>query len=196
MRKHQTGLSLIELMVSMAITLFILGGVVSSFVSNSTTAEVKREYDNAQDSLRFAASILPRIVRQASDLGEASNGTQLDVRYVGGKNIRDCLGRETETGVVHEDRVYFENGQLWCNDTSLTDGIRQLTFSYGVADGAHEALSPEDYVAMPSADEMTRVRSVRMNFEMDNNVSISITTALRARVLGVTGAIEENKNDH
>jgi len=186
MRKSQTGVSLIELMVSMAITLFILGGVVSSFVSNSTTAEVKREYDNAQDALRFAASILPRIVRQAGDLGEDSNGTQLDVRYMGGKNIRDCIGRETETGVVHEDRVYFENGQLWCNDTALTDGIKRLTFSYGVADDAHEALSPEDYVEMPAAAEMSRVRSVRMILEMENSTSISMTTALRARVLEVT----------
>lgn len=185
MRKYQTGLSLVELMVGMAISLFILGGVAASFISNGQTAAVKRDYDNMQDALRFAATILPRVVHQAADLDESSDTTHLTVRYAGGETVRDCMGQPTEPGAVHEDVIVFENGQLLCNDIALTDGIRQIRFSYGIGDDPSAPLVPDDYVDALAYGEGERVRSIRIHFEMDNGTTLSMTAALRNRVLGV-----------
>lgn len=182
----QQGFSLIELMISMVISLFILGGVAASFTSNSRTSEVKRGYDQAQDSFRFAAAALPRVIRQATELGVDTSEQLLALRYPGGDTVLDCLGQPTEEGSVHEDRLWVEAGQLWCNDVALADGFAQVTFRYGVAPDRRTALGAE-YQAELTGAERAAARSVRVELRMQNGIHTSLTTAIRSRVLGLSG---------
>jgi len=184
--RAQQGFSLIELMISMTISLFILGGVAASFTSNSRTAALKRSYDQAQDSFRFAAATLPRIIRQATAIGAESSSQRLVVRYPGGASVLDCLGQATKAGVIQQDHLRVEAGQLWCNDVALAEGFAQLTFSYGVSANRRTAIAAP-YRAELSAADLATVRSVRMELRMQNGVRTSLTAAIRSRVLGVSG---------
>ena len=184
--RAQKGFSLIELMISMAISLFILGGVAASFTSNSRTAEVKRSYDQAQDSFRFAAATLPRMIRQATELGDDSSNQLLVLRYPGGDTALDCLGQPTEAGVMHEDQLRVDAGQQWCNDVALAEGFDRLAFSYGVAPDRQTALDAT-YLVEPSVAELAAARSIRVELRMQNGVQTSLTTAIRHRVLGLSG---------
>lgn len=66
---RQTGLSLIELMVAMAISLVLLGGIYQIFFSSTTTHTVNQNFSRMQENARFALSFLERDVRQAGYRG-------------------------------------------------------------------------------------------------------------------------------
>lgn len=70
--RPQAGLSLIELMVSLLIASFVLGGVVSVVVSSRGTYETEEEASFIQENARYAMETVARDLRAAGNLGCAS----------------------------------------------------------------------------------------------------------------------------
>jgi type IV pilus assembly protein PilW len=62
----QQGFTLVELMIAMLLGLFIIGGVISLFVSNSQTYRTTEAMSYIQESSRTAFELLARDIRQAS----------------------------------------------------------------------------------------------------------------------------------
>lgn len=69
----QNGMSLVELMVAMVISLVLLGGIYKVFVSSTTTNQVQQSYARLQENARFAADFLSRDIRNAGYRGCISN---------------------------------------------------------------------------------------------------------------------------
>lgn len=65
----QGGLSLVELLVAVAISLVLLGGIYQIFFSSTTTYSVNTNLSRLQENARFALSFLERDVRQAGYRG-------------------------------------------------------------------------------------------------------------------------------
>ncbi len=65
----QCGLSLVELLVAMAVSLVLLGGIYQIFFSSTTTYSVNENFSRLQENGRFAMSFLERDVRQAGYRG-------------------------------------------------------------------------------------------------------------------------------
>ena len=63
------GLSLIELLVALTLGAIVLGGVLRTFVASQEGYRVQEDAARVQDSLRFAAGMLARAIRQAAFLG-------------------------------------------------------------------------------------------------------------------------------
>jgi type IV pilus assembly protein PilW len=63
--KHQTGFSLVELMIGLVIGLFILLGVVLVYVSSARTTATNEALSRVQESGRFGIFFLARDIRQA-----------------------------------------------------------------------------------------------------------------------------------
>lgn len=63
------GFTLVELMVAMAISLLLLGGVVTLFVSSKTTYERVERVSRVQENGRFALDAIVRDLRSAGYLG-------------------------------------------------------------------------------------------------------------------------------
>lgn len=190
MRRSQSGFSLIELMVSMTIGLVVLGGVAASFDTNHKTASVKRGYDEAQDSLRFASNLLARVVRQASVVEAGSSSATLHLRFAGGAGVSDCIGQPTDDGASYANTLYFDEGQLWCEtddglEIALAEGFRSIRFTYGTRDPSTGAVHDEDYLDELEEGVTYDVRSVRTAFQLTNGTRTAITTALRASALGL-----------
>lgn len=68
-RNRQSGLSLVELLVAVAISLVLLGGIYQIFFSSTTTYSVNTNLSRLQENARFALSFLERDVRQSGYRG-------------------------------------------------------------------------------------------------------------------------------
>jgi type IV pilus assembly protein PilW len=68
-RKSQHGVTLIELMVAITISLFLLGGVIQIFASNKQVYRVQDASARIQESGRFALHFLTRDIRMADFWG-------------------------------------------------------------------------------------------------------------------------------
>lgn len=66
---RQSGLSLVELLVAVAISLVLLGGIYQIFFSSTTTYSVNTNLSRLQENARFALSFLERDVRQSGYRG-------------------------------------------------------------------------------------------------------------------------------
>lgn len=75
--QSQSGLSLVELMVAMAIGLVLLGGIYQAFFSSTTTYESQQGSARLQESGRFAISVIGKEIRLAGYFGCLSNVSTL-----------------------------------------------------------------------------------------------------------------------
>lgn len=77
-RKNR-GFSIIELMVAVAISMILMAGVLSIFISNKQTFEISDDLSRLQENARFAVEFIARDVRMAGYFGCADSlGTVLN----------------------------------------------------------------------------------------------------------------------
>jgi len=69
----QAGLSLVELMVSIALSLILTLGIIQIFSSSKQTGRVQNALARVQENARFALDLLSRDIRMAGQLGCNSN---------------------------------------------------------------------------------------------------------------------------
>ena len=73
-RGRESGLSLVELMVAMVLSLLLIAGVIQIFVSSSATYSVNEAMARAQENARFATRFLGRDVQLAGYSGCGRGG--------------------------------------------------------------------------------------------------------------------------
>lgn len=76
--RHQSGLSIVELMVAITISLILLSGVVQIFLSSKTSYRLLEATSRVQENGRFAIDYLTRDVRMAGYRG-CYNGSTADI---------------------------------------------------------------------------------------------------------------------
>lgn len=79
-KRHQAGLSLIELMISMVLGLLILAGVIQVFASTQQAYRTQEAMSRIQESGRYATEVLSRNIRQAGYKGGC--GTNVDINIL------------------------------------------------------------------------------------------------------------------
>jgi len=89
MRPQQTGLTLIEILVAMVISLILMAGVLQIFQSNKQSFRVQESLSLIQENGRTAMRILAEELRMAAFWGCRSQDISI---------ITDNLGRNTLTG--------------------------------------------------------------------------------------------------
>ncbi len=67
--KQQTGLSLIELMISVVISLFLIGGVMQMYISNKDSYRTTAAMARLQEDARYVNSVLGKEIRMANHAG-------------------------------------------------------------------------------------------------------------------------------
>lgn len=78
-QKHQRGISLIELLVSMAIALLVLAGVVQTFLTSKQSYLYNEQLAFIQENARFALDQMTREIRLAGYFGCASANSSAKV---------------------------------------------------------------------------------------------------------------------
>jgi len=164
MYKHNTnkqrGLSLVELMVAITISLVLMAGVGQIFISTKTSYNLQNGLGRLQENARYALDILALNVGKAgyttSILGIDAfnsaetkenetenaalgftqvNGTASDTIEINYTSATDCLGNAT--GGTATDRYYLNGTTLMClgngsaTPGALAEGIDNMQILYG-----------------------------------------------------------------
>jgi type II secretory pathway component PulJ len=132
--KNVLGFSLVELMVALVLSLFLIGGAITTFTAARTTTAETETLSRAQENIRFASDYLIRDLRNAgfrdettltfgqlveiqNEFAAIANGG-IVVRYAGRGSCGHVLSSTPELKVI-ENRYRVENGNLICEGTEL-----------------------------------------------------------------------------
>ncbi len=86
-KSRQAGFSLIELMITMLIGLFMIGGIISVFISSSQNYRVQRALSEVQDKGRFAIQKLREDIQNA---GFNLASDQIAVEFIAAGGLTSC----------------------------------------------------------------------------------------------------------
>jgi prepilin-type N-terminal cleavage/methylation domain-containing protein len=191
MTRRNRGFTIIELMITMTITSFMILGSVTFLVSARQSNQLQTALSDVNSSGRFGLDQISRDLRMSGYREEdwtagaldvvvsaihgesADGGDSISIVYEG---FRDCafvsLGTMEDLdgdGVAETARpglvtnVYrVLDGNLLCNDQSITSGIEEMQVYFGEDTDANE--SPNRWVAPDAVGlNMERVVSVRVH---------------------------------
>lgn len=185
------GFTLIEMMVALLISTFLLSGVISITLSTKQSYRIKENIGRMQESLRLSSEILTRTLSMAESLHQDSNSERIIVRYSGGDSVSDCLGNRVVSGVAI-NHFYVKNNTLYCGATypatlgseqPLADGVTRITVQYGVDEDQHGQAdrytnAPSDWNTVISA----RIALQLLNPSGSSLPAVTLTVAMRPRI--------------
>lgn len=191
------GFTLIELMVTMVLSLFLMAGAILMYQSVKSTYDDVERMSRMQENIRFASDYLVRDVRNAgfSDeisltLGEertieegyvelSNSGSELRVRYAGRGHCED----EFETYQVVQNRYWLDagSGELRCTGSTYDPDTETFDDS-GAGMALVGGLTGLSFELEMANGDRTSVDTVCNEFD--------ITLALGARCLGVHVGME------
>jgi type IV pilus assembly protein PilW len=125
---HQQGLSLVELMIAITLSLVVTMVAIQVFSGSKQSFRVQESQSRLQENARFAIEYLGRSIRQTDFWGGARTGT-----LKAGSGIGDSAGTSAA-----------------CSKAWMTDYTRPLMGWTGAADSPLQACTGDDYV--PDSD--------------------------------------------
>lgn len=159
--RQQRGLTLVEIMVALTISLLLMAGVFQVFLSNRVSHNLQNGLGRLQENARAAMDVLSLNISMAgfeagvtpvaainsantldnatanADLGfTVANGTASDVIEISYESAIDCLGQATPGGIA-TDRYYLNGANLMClgngsaNPGIIAEGIENMQILYG-----------------------------------------------------------------
>lgn len=143
---RQRGLTLVEIMVALVISLFLLAGLLQMFIGTRQSSRVQENLSRVQETGRFAIDFIGRIVRLAGYRSRTSieegksfedkftqkaieekivNGTNtLTVDFEGESagqgDIRNCLNEQINDNFIASNILSIANNGLQCQAKTLT----------------------------------------------------------------------------
>lgn len=162
----QRGLSIVELMVALVLSLVVMFVTTSIYVSNKQTYRFLDQYSMLQENGRFAIYFLREHILQAGFPREVvnpfpvvpANDNTVTVEF---RSAVDCLGAAiTTVPPVTRNTFTVTGNALTCNGEVLVDGIQTMHVVYGVDTTGD--LTANTYVTRGGVADWTNVVSVRI----------------------------------
>ena len=102
LRYRQHGMTLIEIMVALVISLFLLAGLLQMFIATRQSSRIQENLSRIQENGRFGIEYINRVVRQAGYRSRASilNGEAFKQKF----NI-DRVGGTNNDGTNNSDKI-------------------------------------------------------------------------------------------
>ncbi|MGD8569828.1 MAG: PilW family protein [Gammaproteobacteria bacterium] len=100
MKTKQSGITMIEVMVALALSLIILAGVMHIFINNKQTYRVQQAFARLQESGRFATHFITKDLRMAGYAGCGSKiNNPVNMTDLDGDGNPDIVGKFTTSGI-------------------------------------------------------------------------------------------------
>jgi type IV pilus assembly protein PilW len=115
-KRHQRGVSIIEIMITLTIGLFIIGGILYTFVSTRGVFSTNDALARVQEDSRMAMERLTREIRQAGFMG-CSNTLDITPHVLADVSPHD--GTPDVTYAAGDGIQVFDNGVGWVNPTGI-----------------------------------------------------------------------------
>jgi len=125
-RQRQRGLTLIELMISMALGLALTAGAISIFQQNKQTYNFQESISRVQESARFAMNIMAR-----------------DIRSSGFRGCRSRLAGSNSTSV--DDAFLYKFETTWDDSASIVTNFSDGISGYEANDDADGTVEGSDW---------------------------------------------------
>lgn len=113
---QQTGISLIELLVTMAISLFLISGVINVYISVHDTSRIEDNSSYIQENARFALKMMANDVMMAGYSGCLSSDTDITNTLRGSEaiefNFENSIVGWESADTVPNDSVAFSDADL------------------------------------------------------------------------------------
>ena len=142
-RNIENGFTLIELMLSIAISGIVLAAITATFISQSRSYDAQAQINGMQQGARAAMDIITREVRMAGYNTNSTltfDGITYDTTQI---RVRANLNGDGDTGDTNEDIIYAHDaGNDLINRTAgatteaLVENIETFTFQYLDESGA------------------------------------------------------------
>lgn len=175
-RRHQSGLSLIELMIAMVLGLIVISAVFNTFLGSSRSAQFSQGLQLLQENGRYGITTLQRGIRLAGYSPEGfldqpfdivnSSDSSIVVRVA---DIYDCNGESTAAvdGVAVNSYSHdIATNSITCQGNGgavamqVVEGVEAMRFLWGI--DADEDGVPEQYIPYSAAIDATEVVAVRI----------------------------------
>jgi len=195
----QHGMSLVELMVAVTLSLILMAGVIQVHVSSKASYQLQHELSTLQQNQRMAIELLSKDIRKAGlSITKAVSAFPIDVTgWDGGgtapdeitityESDKDCVGDNTDG--IATNHYFVRDGVLLCEGvnhtaTQIVDGVVNMQILYGedtdpIVSGA---IRTANRYVKPANNIMADVVSVRIAllFETDGVVrGVSEGTAI------------------
>ena len=131
----QIGFSLVELLVSITITLIVLTGVLGVVQNSRISYETEQEASFIQENLRYATELLLRDIRMAGSSGCASGGNAKTANVLAG-DIDGMLTGEALTGFESTGLTTIPAGWPDAFESDATAGSDAVIIRYADPDSA------------------------------------------------------------
>lgn len=200
-RRSQSGISLVELMISLTLSLILAAGATQIFIGSKQAYTLQDATAILQENGRFALDILKRNIRIAgfpsapgasmdAFVAATTSDGDNDTITVQAATASDCLGAATPTisGVQTAINRFFvnTNGSLACegngnpgNPQPLVDDVQNMQILYGVdTDGTFTANRYITATAVAAASDWDNVVSVRMGLLLKSNPDDQVEQSL------------------
>lgn len=189
--RQSDGFTLVEILVTLLISAFLLSGVISIALSSKQSYRVKENVGRMQENLRLSSEILRRTLSMAESLHHNSDTDRIIVNYTGGSGVVNCLGNVAASGLV-VNHFYVRNNTLYCgtsypatpgSDQPLVDGVARMTVQYGV--DTNNQGQVDRYTDAPA--DWNQVISARITLRLLDPASsqrpeVVLTVAMRPRI--------------
>ena len=164
--KQAKGFTLVELMIALAISSFLLLGIVSTYSSIQGTIQASQELENSQEVIRYSAKVFTRSLKQSNSATVINAGRGITVTLPA--NSSSCLG--TKPAANFSETYSFVAPNLLCS----LNGAPAVTLLTGMSD--------LQFIAVGVDLITVRVSPLVLSQNFVNG-SIDIDIALTSRIL-------------
>jgi type IV pilus assembly protein PilW len=183
----QQGFTLIEIMISLLLGVFLLGGVIGVFLNTKQTYRVQDGLSRLQENGRYAMEFMGRDIRMADykacPTDDFATSGNVPISGVNNNTAADSIDNGTDEinvrwfptcGALPQGAAYdIRSANLAKNSSSLIEGVQDMQIKYGAdtdGDGA-----PNYYADAGTAGlNMSQVVTVRVSLllrTIDDNIA-------------------------
>ncbi|MCQ8876533.1 prepilin-type N-terminal cleavage/methylation domain-containing protein [Pseudoalteromonas shioyasakiensis] len=125
---NQSGFTLVELMVALAASMFLLGGVSLAYSSINSSTNTAKELENALDVIRFSSKMFTRSLKQTKVQPSFNNGVLTVQQQAGAKACTGDIKAAdfTELYSVTDDALFCDAG---AGNVKVLNGIRAINYT-------------------------------------------------------------------
>lgn len=198
-KPRQTGLTLVEIMVAMLLSLVLLGGVVQIFISSKSTYNAQEGLSRMQENGRFAVEFLARELRMAGHFGCLSDVKGF-VHSLNSDDLPTAASFNPGEGIVGWDASNTGNGDTLALDITAapapTDGAGWSSSSTTAMESGINAMpgsdiirvwragdDPVEIVNVPGTKGANTVINASRTTQFEDNDLILITDCARAELI-------------
>ncbi len=177
-KRPSFGFALVELMVSLVIGLFLLGGVGAVFLSTQQASLTKQRLDVAMEAFRYGAYTISRHIRQADAVNSiGTDGVNPFVRLDMGAGAHDCSGDALAANAIVELKLDKSTSELKCT-TNPGTGTAAQTILQPISDisfACRTSSTSGQLVSVTDADCRTRATALLVTIGVRSDVAANET---------------------